>query len=427
MIKKENIKSGYKKTPVGIIPDDWDVKKFGQFLEFKNGVNASKDDYGKGIKFINVLEVITNSSLRNEEVPGEVQITEKEFKRYKVERGDILFNRTSETQEEIALSSVYLDDYPTVFGGFVIRGRFVKNIYIDDFKKYVFRNFYVRKQIISKGQGAVRVNIGQSDLEKVFIPIPPLPEQKAIADCLSTWDRAIKKQTQLIHAKKEFKKGLMQGFFNGKLSIINDQLVKAEEGQDFTENWEEVKFKNIFLPKKVIAGENCEEYEVLSVTKNGIVSQKEYFNKSVASSNKTNYLVIKKGDFVLSGLNFWMGSYDVLTEYSEGVISPAYKVFSITPRKDKAFIYSLIKTDKFLRSMVGSSVQGASIVRRNLDKDMMMNWKFKMPILELQMKIGQVLQSADKEIELLEKKLTQLQLQKKGLMQVLLTGEKRLV
>lgn len=91
-------------------------------MSLRNGVNADGDAYGTGVPFINVLEVITNSHLRITEVPGKVKLPAGTLNNYLVKKGDILFNRTSETQEEVGLASVYLDDEPVVFGGFVIRG-----------------------------------------------------------------------------------------------------------------------------------------------------------------------------------------------------------------------------------------------------------------------------------------------------------------
>src|SRR5690625_2066635 len=346
--KNLTIKPGYKKTPIGINPEEWVVKNFGDFLEFKNGVNASKKDYGKGVKFINVLEVITNLSLTNEEIPGEVEITEKQFERYKVEKGDILFNRTSETQEEIALSSVYLDDCPTVFGGFVIRGRFIKDFYLNAFKKYIFRNPDVRKQMISKGQGAVRVNIGQSDLEKISTPIPPLPEQKAIADCLSTWDKGIEKLTALIQSKKEQKKGLMQGFFSGKLKVENGELIQAKEKEDFTEDWEEVRLKDIANIKK---GKQLNRKKLNDFDKypsySGGITPSGFTNKS---NCKSNTIIISEGGNSCGYVNFinvdfWLGGH-------------CYAVNEYKERAIKRFLYNILKHNqpKIMVLRVGSGL-----------------------------------------------------------------------
>lgn len=114
---------GYKQTSIGIIPEDWEVKELKDFLEFKNGINSEKDNYGSGFKFINVMEVIYNNIITDNLIKGSVLISESEKELYKVNIGDLLFNRTSETPSEIGLTSVYAgNDKNVVFGGFVIRG-----------------------------------------------------------------------------------------------------------------------------------------------------------------------------------------------------------------------------------------------------------------------------------------------------------------
>lgn len=86
---------------------DWHEYQLGDLITFSNGINADKSAYGRGVPFINVLEVITNEWLRAKDIPGRVTLPNKVFARYRVRRGDILFNRTSETQDEVGLASVY--------------------------------------------------------------------------------------------------------------------------------------------------------------------------------------------------------------------------------------------------------------------------------------------------------------------------------
>src|SRR5450755_3284296 len=102
------VKKGYKQTEVGAIPEDWTVKPFAKLFVFRNGVNADKGSYGKGVRFINVLEPITYSHILGPEITGRVMLPEVVAASYAVRRGDVLFNRTSETQEEVGLAATYL-------------------------------------------------------------------------------------------------------------------------------------------------------------------------------------------------------------------------------------------------------------------------------------------------------------------------------
>jgi type I restriction enzyme S subunit len=184
------------------LPDGWEMHSLGELFTFKNGVNTEKASYGKGIKFINVMDVLQGNSITPDIIPGQITLPDKKMKENLVKKGDVLFNRTSETPEEIGMTSVYLDDEDVVFGGFVIKGHPIDNKLDNMFKKYCFFSEKVRKEIIRRGQGAVRANIGQNDLSKVSMMLPPLPEQKAIADLLSTWDEAIENTEKLIWAKR---------------------------------------------------------------------------------------------------------------------------------------------------------------------------------------------------------------------------------
>jgi type I restriction enzyme S subunit len=403
----------YKDTPIGKIPADWEVKRLGDFLEFKNGINSSKENYGNGMPFINVMEVISKNYITYEDIPGAIEISEEQAEIYLVTKGDVLFNRTSETQEEVGLAAVYESDEKVVFGGFVIRGKEKESLIDNLFKRYCYRSSILRRQIIRNGQGAVRANIGQGELSKINIPLPPLSEQKRIAEVLSTWDQAIQLTEQLIRQKELRKKWLMQNLLTGKMRL-----------KGFSGVWKFVKFKDFYSESKLKVG--SKKYEVLSVTKTGIVPQSEYFNKEIASSNTSNYLIVEKGDFVVSGLNFWMGSFDVLSNFDIGIVSPAYKVYKLKVGFEKTFFKFLSKSKLMLDAMIGASIVGASIVRRNFDKEILMEWSFKIPSIEEQTAIAEVLQTADKEIELLKAKTEQLKEQKKGLMQQLLTGRMRL-
>lgn len=104
--------------------DEWKEKKLGDILEVKNGVNASKEQYGKGIKFINVLDILNNDFITYDNIIGKVDIDNNTLEKYSVTYRDILFQRSSETREEVGMADVYLDKKNiATFGGFVIRGK----------------------------------------------------------------------------------------------------------------------------------------------------------------------------------------------------------------------------------------------------------------------------------------------------------------
>jgi type I restriction enzyme S subunit len=215
------VKRGYKQTETGEIPEDWDVVQLARLLEFRNGVNSDKKDYGAGTSFINVLEVITKSHLRMSDIPGRVSLSKSSRDAYSVRRGDLVFNRTSETQDEIGLASVFLDDGPVVFGGFVIRGRPIPGAALHaEYAGYAFRAPAIRWQIVARGQGAIRANIGQADLRAIFVPLPDPREQAAIATILSDMDAEIAALEAKLAKARQIKQGMMQELLTGRIRLV---------------------------------------------------------------------------------------------------------------------------------------------------------------------------------------------------------------
>lgn len=210
-----DLRSGYKRTEIEPFPEEWELRSLGSLFEFMNGVNADKESYGAGLRFVNVLEPITYSHLLGPEIPGRVLIPGSVANAYAVKEGDVLFNRTSETDSELGLAATYLGSEHIVFGGFVIRGRPTDDSLDPMYSGYALRAPAIRSQIIPMGQGAVRANIGQQNLARVIAPIPPKVEQRAIAAALSDVDALLDGLDRLIAKKRDLKRAAMQQLLRG--------------------------------------------------------------------------------------------------------------------------------------------------------------------------------------------------------------------
>lgn len=213
------LKPGYRQTDLGVFPDDWAIWPLGRLFAFRNGINADKDCYGHGVPFINVLEPITYSHIRGPEITGRVTLPESAITSYLVVRGDVLFNRTSETQEEIGLAAAYVGSERVVFGGFVIRGRPIDHFLDADYLGYALRAPRIRSQIVPMGQGAIRANISQSNLKLVLAPVPPGAEQRAIAAVLNDMDALLSGLDRLIAKKRDLKQAAMQQLLTAKTRL----------------------------------------------------------------------------------------------------------------------------------------------------------------------------------------------------------------
>ena len=158
------------------------------------------------------------------------------------------------------------------------------------------------------------------------------------------------------------------------------------------------------------------QYDILSSTVNGIFSQKEYFNKEVASADNTGYKVVYKEDIVLSPQNLWMGNINYNDRFNVGIVSPSYKVFSIKEGFDKQFVASLLKSSRAIWMYYLVSEQGASIVRRNLNLDSFMQLSFPIPGLNEQKRISNAIFAIAEKIFLEDEVRKSLEIQKASLL-----------
>ncbi|WP_407532935.1 restriction endonuclease subunit S [Elizabethkingia anophelis] len=221
-----------KKLKVGNVPnlrfpeftEEWETKKLGEILEFKNGINATKEQYGSGYKFINVLDILNNEFITHDKIIGSVNVNEEIIDKFPVNYGDILFQRSSETREEVGTTSVYLDkDKTATFGGFVIRGK--KNgEYEPIFLNKSLKTDLVRNQITSKSGGSTRYNIGQEILASVTLYFPSLNEQTKIASFLSLIDSRIQTQNKIIEELKLLKNTIRYQLYEQILNQENEYI-----------------------------------------------------------------------------------------------------------------------------------------------------------------------------------------------------------
>ena len=158
----------------------WEQRKLGELLLFQNGFNGSSESFGSGIPLISVMDVLDDEFITHETVRGKARLNCEEASRYCVEYGDVLFQRSSENQEDAGTSNVYLDQHvSSAFGGFVIRGKKVGE-YNPIFIKYLLGSSFIREQITHRAQGAQHINVSQDTLVDVVLLMPSMREQEAV-------------------------------------------------------------------------------------------------------------------------------------------------------------------------------------------------------------------------------------------------------
>ena len=158
------------------------------------------------------MDILNNDFITYDCIRTSVEITPEEQVAFAVEKGDMLFQRSSETLEDVGRANVYMDDRPAVFGGFVIRGK-KKAEYNPMFFRYLLASPYARKKVIPMGAGAQHFNIGQDGLSKVKLHFPILQEQQKIADLLRLINERISTQNKIIEDLKKLKSAISKQVF----------------------------------------------------------------------------------------------------------------------------------------------------------------------------------------------------------------------
>ena len=419
------VRPGYKQTDVGVIPEDWDVRSFGRLLGFSNGINADKGAYGIGCRFVNVLEPITYSHLHGPEIPGRVAIPHSVATIYAVKKGDVLFNRTSETDNEVGLAATYLGNEHVVFGGFVIRGRPLDDSLDPTYSGYALRAPAIRSQIIPMGQGAIRANIGQNNLKLVVTPIPPKAEQLAIAAALSDIDALLGGLERIIAKKRDLKQAAMQQLLTGQTRLPG-----------FSGEWDVKRlgdmgatYGGLTGKTKADFGEGAARYiTFMNVITNVVIDCGIFDCVNVSAVESQNRA--KKGDLLFNGSSETpeeVAMCAVLLEDVQDVYVNSFCFgfrFGEEAEADGVFFAYYLRS-KEGRELMKSLAQGST--RYNLSKVALLNSPLRLPTLPEQTAIATILSDMDAELSALETRRDKTRALKQGMMQELLTGRVRLI
>ena len=258
-------------------------------------------------------------------------------------------------------------------------------------------------------QGGTMHHITKENMEKRFIPVPPIAEQRKIAEVLGVWDEAIEKQARLIEKLALRKRALMQRLLSAKLRLPG-----------FSEPWKIHKLQELFTERNET---NRTDLPLLSITGDrGVILQTESEKRDTSNDDKSKYKRIAKGDIGYNTMRMWQGRSAL--SGLEGIVSPAYTIVVPNTDVDGYYMSVLFKQPRLIYDFWTHS-QG--LVGDTL------NCKYRdfgqvhicYPPLAEQKAITEVLTAADREIELAKEKLDRLRRQKRGLMQQLLTGKKR--
>lgn len=386
-------------------------------LEFKNGINADKEAYGKGVKFINVLDILSNNYITAEKIVGRVDIDDDTLQKYGVNFGDVVFQRSSETREEVGTANVYLDYETVTFGGFVIRGKKIGD-YEPSFMNNLLKSSSARKEITTKSGGSTRYNVGQETLSAVGLRFPKLEEQEKIANFLTKVDNIIEKQDEKVSNLELYKKGMMQKIFSQEIRF------KKDDGGEYPE-WNQKQLGEIgyFKTSSVDKLINEDEKSVKLVNYMDVYRHIELSNNTNLSivTAKDNQIIennLRKGDILFTPSSETpedIGHSSVIFEDLNNAVY-SYHLIRFRPKIKINILYShyFCNVDK-VRSQIVKYATGSTrftVSLKSFEKIIV-----ELPCLDEQSKIANFLFKIDTIVGKEKEKLDELRTWKKGLLQ----------
>ena len=229
---------------------------------------------------------------------------------------------------------------------------FIKSLW-ESHKKQILETY------LQGGQG----NLSSEIIKNISFMFPNIEEQNKISELVRKIDKRIETQSKII-----------EDLTTLRSAVCEKCSTQIGDIYDLSAILQEVDERSTVV----------NQYQVLSSTVKGIFSQKEYFNKDIASEDNKGYKVVRRGHVVLSPQNLWMGNINYNDRFDIGIVSPSYKVYLIREGFNPIFVASLLRTKKALYEYMLASEQGASIVRRNLNVEAFMSIRFRIPEIRQQ-------------------------------------------
>ena len=347
----------------------------------------------------------------------EMPFTESERTIYYLKPGDILLNE-GQSLELVGRSAIYdgkQNEY--CFQNTLIRFRPSTNI-SSQFALQVFRHFlHTGKFAAIAARTTSIAHLGVERFASMHMPLPPLAEQKAIAGVLSAWDRAIGQATALIAAKKRLKQGLMQQLLTGK------RRFKGFKGE-----WRECQIGDVLQEvRRYVTVEDDTQYRLVSVRRNsgGLFDREPRPGREIGYSK---LMTVEDGDFLIARRQVIHGAMTIVRKRFHGaLVSDAYATLVPKRKGDlhMPFLDVLSRMPRMYYSAFRCSY-GVAIEKMVFHLEWFLRETIHIPpTIDEQVKLASMFTDADREIKHLQRRVTSLQKQKRGLMQKLLTGEVR--
>lgn len=408
-----NIPQGYKATALGIIPQEWEVKFLGDLLSrCANGLTYDVS-ITSGIP-VTRIETISTGEINYAKV-GYIP-NESGYETFRMQKGDILYSHIN-SLSQIGKVAYYKGDKEIYHGMNLLLLRANKSL-DKQYLYYTLLTDHMRHmaQVIAK-PAVNQASISTSDLKRVKIAVPPLGEQRKIAEVLGVWDEAIEKQARLIEKLALRKRALMQRLLSAKLRLPG-----------FSEPWQKVNYSDMLKEvRRTLTWDENELYDLISVRRRsgGVFHRESLYGHEIKTKTLRPAL---EGDFLISKMQIVHGASGVVPKQLSGMkISGSYiALIAKDPKELNINYFNLWSQMPLFYHQTFVSSYGVHIEKMTFDLDAFMSLSMNLPPIEEQDRIVEIILTATNEIELAKEKLDRLRRQKRGLMQQLLTGKKRI-
>jgi len=416
MNKDKHIPQGYKDSPLGIIPKEWEVKRLGDCTRlltngFVGVATPHYTDDPDGITYIQGFNV-TEGGYNLTGIKKVTKEFHKKNSKSSLQDGDLLTIQTG----DIGLTTIVPKELEGSNCHALIISRFKEGI-LPRFMLYYYNSTIGRHRFHIIETGSTMKHINTGDLFKFYVPVPPIEEQNKIVEIASLWGTVIEKQLELIEKLKLRKRALMQQLLTGKKRLPS-----------FSGEWKKRTYSSILTEvKRSLKWDEDELYKLISVRRRseGLFFRESLYGRDIATKNLRP---AKTGDFLISKMQIVHGASGLVTdEFDDAKISGSY--ISLISKDSNIFdirYYNLWSQMPIFYHQTFVSSFGVHIEKMTFDLDTFMSFGMPLPPIDEQHAIVSLIESINKEIKLANEKLTNYQSQKRGLMQQLLTGKKRI-
>lgn len=407
-----------------MVPKGWKRIPLEQVAEVRSGVAKGKTGLKDPvtIPYLRVANV-QDGHINLDEVK-EIEIERDKVERFSLKKGDVLMNEGGDF-DKLGRGDVWrgqIDPCLHQNHVFAVRpnGKVLDSFYL----AALAASHYGKTYFLSCAKRSTNLaSINSSQIKKFPVLVPPLSEQRKIAEILSTWDKAITTTEQLLANSQQQKKALMQKLLTGKKRLLDKNGVRFSGERRLT------RLSALF--RRVITKNEGQSTNVVTISgQHGLIRQEDFFKKTVASEILDGYFLLKRGQFAYNksySNGYPMGAIKRLNKYVDGVVTTLYICFEIIDESasdgdywEQYFESGLLNNGLSQIAHEGGRAHGLLNVKPS---DFFL-LKVPVPVLEEQKKIAALLSNADKEVEVLKQKLDGIKKEKSALMQQLLTGKR---